>query len=43
VLVEDASGTTSPAFCHDATVYNTRQCYGFTARTADVAAALAGA
>jgi ureidoacrylate peracid hydrolase len=42
VLVEDASATTSPAFCHDATVYNTRQCYGFTARTADVAAALAG-
>ncbi|GAA2246325.1 cysteine hydrolase [Herbiconiux moechotypicola] len=30
VLVDGASGTTSPAYCHDATLYNTRQCYGFT-------------
>lgn len=39
VLLEDASATTSPAFCWDATVYNVRQCFGFTADLADVAAA----
>jgi ureidoacrylate peracid hydrolase len=30
VMVEDAVGTTSPQFCMDATVYNVRQCFGFT-------------
>lgn len=40
VLVEDASATTSPAFCHEATLYNTRQCYGFTTRTPDLLATL---
>jgi nicotinamidase-related amidase len=40
VLLEDASATTSPAFCWDATVYNVRQCFGFTARLADLAAQL---
>lgn len=39
VLLEDASATTSPGFCWDATVYNVRQCFGFTAALADVAAA----
>ena len=39
VLLEDASATTSPSFCWDATVYNVRQCFGFTALLADVAAA----
>jgi ureidoacrylate peracid hydrolase len=32
VLVEDASATTSPGFCWDATLYNVRQCFGFTTR-----------
>lgn len=39
VLLEDAAATTSPPFCWDATVYNVRQCFGFTATLADVAAA----
>jgi nicotinamidase-related amidase len=30
VLLEDASATTSPTYCWDATVYNVRQCFGFT-------------
>ncbi len=30
ILVDDCAGTTSPAFCHEATRYNVRQCYGFT-------------
>lgn len=43
VLLTDASATTSPAFCHEATVYNTRQCYGFTTTSTDLVAALTGA
>jgi nicotinamidase-related amidase len=31
VLLEDCTATTSPAFCWDATLYNVRQCFGFTA------------
>ena len=30
VFLEGASTTTSPAYCYDATVYNVRQCFGFT-------------
>ena len=30
VLVDDCAATTSPAYCHEATRYNVRQCYGFT-------------
>ena len=41
VLVDGASATTSPAFCHEATLYNTRQCYGFSTETADLLAAFA--
>jgi nicotinamidase-related amidase len=41
VLLTDASATTSPAYCHEATIYNTRQCFGFTASTAQVLTALA--
>lgn len=41
VLLEDASGTTSPAFCAEATVYNVRQCYGFTTATPQLLDALA--
>ena len=40
VLVDGASATTSPAFCHEATLYNTRQCYGFSCDSADLLAAL---
>ncbi|MEU6537842.1 isochorismatase family cysteine hydrolase [Streptomyces sp. NPDC047000] len=43
VLLTDASATTSPSYCHDATVYNVRQCYGFTASTPDLLDALAAA
>ncbi|MBO4254072.1 cysteine hydrolase family protein [Streptomyces griseorubiginosus] len=30
LLLEDAVATTSPAYCMDATLYNVRQCFGFT-------------
>jgi nicotinamidase-related amidase len=29
VLLEDCCATTSPQYCHDATVYNVAQCFGF--------------
>ena len=29
VLLEDCCATTSPRYCHDATVYNVAQCFGF--------------
>ncbi len=41
VLLEDASATTSPDFCWDATVYNVRQCFGFSTDLATVATAVA--
>nr|WTB28211.1 cysteine hydrolase [Streptomyces sp. NBC_00830]WTB35870.1 cysteine hydrolase [Streptomyces sp. NBC_00830] len=41
VMLTDASATTSPSYCHEATVYNVRQCYGFTASTPDLLDALA--
>ena len=40
VLMTDASATTSPGYCHEATIYNTRRCFGFTASTADALSAL---
>jgi ureidoacrylate peracid hydrolase len=40
VLIEDASGTTSPDFCLQATLYNVRQCFGFTAVADDLLRAL---
>lgn len=40
VLVEGASTTSSPEFCMEATLYNTRQCFGFTADWSDVVTAL---
>lgn len=40
ILLTDASATTSPDFCHAATIYNTRQCFGFTTTTTDLVAAL---
>jgi ureidoacrylate peracid hydrolase len=41
VLVDGASATTSPRFCHEATLYNTRQCYGFSTSADELCAALA--
>jgi ureidoacrylate peracid hydrolase len=29
VLLDDCAATTSPQYCHDATVYNVAQCFGF--------------
>lgn len=37
ILLEDCSATTSPAYCWDATLYNVRQCFGFTALGTDLA------
>ncbi|MFN3254767.1 MAG: amidase [Ilumatobacter sp.] len=39
VMLDDACATTSPSYCWDATVYNVRQCFGFTASLADIATA----
>ena len=35
VLLEDCTATTSPTFCWDATLYNVRQCFGFTAQSTE--------
>lgn len=40
VLLTDGSATTSPGFCWDATVYNVKQCFGFTTEAAAITAAL---
>lgn len=40
VMIEQASATTSPGFCLDATIYNVRQCFGFTATAHDIVTAL---
>jgi nicotinamidase-related amidase len=40
-LVEGASATTSPQFCLDATLYNVRQCFGFTTTPDELLEALA--
>jgi nicotinamidase-related amidase len=41
VFLEDVCATTSPGYCWDATVYNVRQCFGFTSRLETVLAAIA--
>ncbi len=41
VFLEDVCATTSPGYCWEATVYNVRQCFGFTARLDAVVAAIA--
>ena len=43
VMLEDCCATTSPAFCWDATLYNVRQCFGFTANSTDMITAAANA
>lgn len=40
LLLEDATATTSPGYCLDATLYNVRQIFGFTLLAADLAAAV---
>jgi len=40
LLIEDATATTSPAFCLEATLYNVRQIFGFTVAAADLTKAL---
>ena len=40
ILLEDCTATTSPSFCMDATLYNVRQCFGFTALGSDLVHAL---
>ena len=40
VLLEDCTATTSPHFCWQATLYNVRQCFGFTALSTDLRGAL---
>jgi ureidoacrylate peracid hydrolase len=43
VLLTDAAATTSPEYCMEATIYNVRQCFGFTATAEDLDRALAAA
>jgi nicotinamidase-related amidase len=38
ILLEDCTSTTSPAFCWEATLYNVRKCFGFTALSKDLLA-----
>jgi ureidoacrylate peracid hydrolase len=40
VLLEDCCATTSPDFCTQATLYNVRQCFGFTAHAASLVESL---
>ena len=40
VLLSDCSGTTSPDYCWDATLYNVQRCLGFVATGADLVDAL---
>lgn len=41
VLLEDCTATTSPDYCMAATLYNTRQCFGFVVDSSSMAAELA--
>jgi nicotinamidase-related amidase len=36
VLLQDCTATTSPQFCWEATLYNVRQCFGFTAPSTEL-------
>ncbi len=40
LLLEDCCATTSPGFCTEATLYNVRQCFGFTFPSTQLIAAL---
>jgi ureidoacrylate peracid hydrolase len=41
LLVEDCAATTNPRFCHDATILNIHQIFGFTLKSTDLAKAIA--
>lgn len=41
LLVEDCTATTSPEYCWQATLYNVRQCFGFSVTSIDLIRALA--
>ena len=41
LMIEDATATSSPAYCLDATLYNVRQIFGFTVRSDALHAAVA--
>jgi nicotinamidase-related amidase len=41
LLLQDCTATTSPDYCMAATIYNTRQCFGFVAGSAAIMAGLA--
>ena len=41
ILISDCCATTSPQFCHEATVYNVNQCFGFVVQSTNFVAALA--
>ena len=43
ILLSDCCGTTSPAFCTEATLWNVKKCFGFVASSAAVVAAVAAA
>lgn len=43
LMVEDATATTSPDYCWQATLYNVRQIFGFTCRGPDLIAAIEAA
>jgi len=40
VLVKDCTGTTSPEYCWQATLYNVKQCFGFVSESAAILKAL---
>jgi nicotinamidase-related amidase len=40
ILVEDCAATTSPDFCMEATLYNVKQCFGFTTSSSALIGAL---
>lgn len=42
LLLEDCTATTSPDYCMAATIYNTRQCFGFVVRSDAMVVGLAG-
>jgi nicotinamidase-related amidase len=42
LLLEDCAATTSPAYCHEATLYNVAQCFGFVTRSDALLAAIGG-
>jgi nicotinamidase-related amidase len=41
LLLEDCTATTSPDYCMQATIYNTRQCFGFVVHSTAMAAGIA--